>query len=152
MHVFRVTKTRYDPLDPSGAEEHGARWNSPGRPALYFSECQAGSMTEILAHHRPHRLPGPHHCLRGRIPTSMDVERLDPDDLPGWDAPGQTTSRRYGDRWLEGRRTVALVVPAVPSAPYGRNVVLNPRHPGFREIEFDDDPVPVSWDRRLLER
>lgn len=150
MHAFRVTKTRYDPRDPTGAGEHGARWNSPGHPALYFSECQAGSMMEILFHHRPHRLPGPHHCLRARIPRAVSVERLDPECLPGWNAPDRAASRRFGDRWLEERRSAVLLVPSRPAAPHGRNVVLNPHHPEYPDIVFADEPVPVSWNRRLF--
>lgn len=149
MWAYRTCKRRYDPLDTTGAREVGGRWNSPGRGVVYASDSFAGTLLEIIAHAEPRRLPGPHHCSRVEIPPDVGVERLEADDLPGWDDEDLGASRDFGDAWLREKRTVALLVPAVPARPFGRNVLLDPEHPDFSKL-VPEDPVAVSWDPRLL--
>jgi RES domain-containing protein len=54
-----------------------------------------------------------------------------------------------GDGWLKEQRTAALVVPAVPSRPIGRNVLINPEHPDVGKIAVSDAFI-VPWDERLF--
>jgi RES domain-containing protein len=146
---WRVSKTAYHPYDGAGARERGARWNSPGREAIYASDTFAGAILEILAHAlRPRTLPGTHHAVRVDIPDHM-LERLEPADLPGWDTKESPEARQYGDQWLNEERTAVLSVPSVPARPIGRTLMINPRHPDAATIELSE-PFPIPWDDRLF--
>ncbi|MGH3441867.1 MAG: RES family NAD+ phosphorylase [Nitriliruptorales bacterium] len=147
--AWRISKLRHPAFDGTGARLHGARWNSPGREVVYASDTYAGAILEILAHlQRPRTLPGPHHAIRIDIPDRA-VESLAPEDLPGWDARQSREARRFGDRWLDEGRSVALSVPSVPARPIGRILIINPRHPDAPAISVSD-PFPVPWDERLF--
>lgn len=149
MFVWRTCKSRHDPYDGTGAALEGGRWNSPGRPVLYGADSFAGTLLEILAHStRPRTLPGAHHAVRVSIPDNL-VERLDPDRLPGWELRDSPEARGFGDQWLVEARTVALVVPTVPSRPVGRTVLINPLHPDAGRM-VRGAPFAVPWDERLF--
>lgn len=149
IQAWRVTKERYSPFVGTGAQLYGARWNSAGWPLIYAADSFAGALLEILAHSmRPRTLPGPHHAVRIDIPDDL-VEILDPNALPGWETKDSPEARAFGDQWLEEERSVVLIVPAVPSRPIGRNVLINPEHPDVSRIVVSD-PFPVPWDDRLF--
>lgn len=149
MFAWRTCKARHDPYDGTGAALEGGRWNSPGRPVVYLSDSFAGSILEILVHSsRPRTLPGAHHAVRVSIPDEL-VERLEAEQLPGWELPDSPAARAFGDEWLAGARSVALVVPAVPSRPVGRAVLVNPLHADAGRI-VRGAPFAVPWDERLF--
>ena len=149
MLAWRTCKVRYDPYDGTGAALEGGRWNSPGRPLVYASDSFAGSILEILVHSaRPRTLPGSHHAVRVDIPDDL-VERLDPERLAGWDLPDTSEARAIGDRWLADARSTVLVVPALPSRPVGRTVLINLLHPDAGLI-VRGAAFAVPWDERLF--
>lgn len=146
---WRVCKARYAPFDGSGAMVHGARWSSPGAPVIYGADTFAGALLEILVHAlRPRTLPGPHHAVRIEVPEHL-VEELVADALPGWDEPQSPAALAFGDRWLAERRSPALLVPALPSRPIGRNLLVNPAHPQIGAVVVSA-PFAVPWDERLF--
>ena len=146
--AWRVCKRKYHPWDGAGAAQAGGRWNSPGRPVIYASDSFAGSLLEILAQSaRPGTLPGPHHAIRLEIPDEL-VERHEPLGLAGWQLRDSSSARAFGDAWLETRRSAVLVVPALPSRPVGRAVLVNPRHPAAGRIA-KGRPFAVPWGERL---
>jgi RES domain-containing protein len=148
--AYRVCKTRYPVFDGSGAEIVGGRWNSPGRPLIYCSDSFAGALLEILVHaNAPVALPGPHHCARAFIEAETSIEALEEADLPGWADENALVSRAFGDRWLDEQRTAILSVPAATARPYGRNLLLNPRHPDYGRLVLET-AVEVRWDARLF--
>jgi RES domain-containing protein len=149
--VYRVVKSRYRErvFDGTGAYLWGGRWNSPGRPVVYAATCLQGNLLEILVHAGRVALPGPHHAARARLPDDLALERLTPEEVPGWEQPDSAVARAAGDRWLEEARTAVLHVPAASARPHGTNVLLNPLHPHFGRIRFDP-AVPVEWDDRLF--
>lgn len=148
MLAYRTCKLKYDPLDGTGAAEHGGRWNSRGRPVIYGSLSFANTLLEILVHRDRMALPGPHHCAELELPDTL-VERVDPESVPGWHDAASAGAVTFGDRWLAERRSVALVVPAVVGRPFEFNVVLNPLHPGFSRVR-ETRRQRVVWDERLL--
>lgn len=148
--AYRISKIRHPVFDGSGALRVGGRWNSPGRPVVYCSDAFAGAILEILAHvGHPLRLPGLHHAARIGIPEDERIETVDEAALPGWDAPEPVVSRSFGDRWLAEERSAVLSVPALTAQPFGRNLLVNPVHPGARRFGVGPT-VPVVWDARLF--
>lgn len=149
MLAWRITRTKHAPYDGTGARLHGARWNSPGRAVVYAADSFAGALLEILAHSlRPRTLPGPHHAVRIEIPDDV-VETLAATALPGWESKGSPEALAFGDRWLSEGRSAVLVVPAVPSRPVGRNVLINPGHADAGRVTVSD-AFTVPWDDRLF--
>ena len=149
MLAWRISKARHAPFDGMGARLRGARWNSPGHPVIYAADSFAGSILEVLAHAlRPRTLPGAHHAVAIDITDAL-IEVLDPAALPGWDAKGSPEALAFGDRWLTEGRSAALVVPALPARPVGRNVLINPLHRDAPQLSVSK-PFPVPWDERLF--
>jgi len=149
IRAWRVAKVRHPAYDGTGARLYGARWNSPGQAVIYAADSFAGALLEIIAHSlRPRTLPGSHHAVRIDIPDDL-VESLAPDALPGWESKGSPEALAFGDAWLAERRSAALVVPAVPARPVGRNVLINPDHPDARRLVVSE-PFDVPWDDRLF--
>ena len=149
MIAWRTCKLRHDPFDGMGAALQGGRWNSPGRAVVYAADSFAGSLLEILAHSvRPRTLPGPHHAVRIDIPDDL-VEHLDETRLAAWHLRDSAEARSFGDRWLAEARTAVLDVPALPSRPVGRIVLINPGHPDAGRVTHGA-PFKVPWDERLF--
>lgn len=147
--AWRITKTRHHPYDGSGARLVGGRWNSPGAAVIYAADSFAGSLLEILVHAaRPRTLPGSHHAVRIEIPEDV-IEDAAVAAVPGWDAPGSPGSVSFGNRWLREGRSAVLDVPALPSRPIGRTLVINPVHPDAGAITVSV-PFTVPWDERLF--
>ncbi|MGH9380133.1 MAG: RES family NAD+ phosphorylase [Thermoanaerobaculia bacterium] len=97
----------------------------------------------------------PHHLFRIVVPDRLSVEYVSRDQLPeDWHAMAAppdplsppTPLQRIGDAWFTGRSTVALIVPSA-HAWEETNVLLNPEHPEFRELEIGY-VRPYRFDRR----
>jgi RES domain-containing protein len=148
VRVYRIADRRHKIFDGQGAALLGGRWNSPGRRVIYASETFAGAMLEMLAHANIGRLPRTHSWIEIVIGKNVSIEVLP--EVPSWDAADQRTSRAYGDRWYDERRTAVLVVPSLVARPE-RNVVINQDHPDFKKTRATV-PKPVIWDQRLFGR
>jgi RES domain-containing protein len=148
LRAYRIADRRHKIFDGQGASLFGGRWNSPGRRVIYASETYAGAMLEALVHANIGRLPKTQSWIEILIPKGIRIEEVHPADIPGWDAPDQRASRRYGDRWYDERRTVVLVVPSIVARPE-RNIAINQDHPEFKRIR-GTVPRPVIWDQRLF--
>ena len=149
LRAFRIADMRRTIFDGSGAMLHGARWNSPGRRAIYASETYAGALLEILVH-ASGNVPPSQGYVEIEIPAGLPIEEIAADDVPYWDAPSVDAARAFGDRWYDERRTAVLVVPSVVTL-VERNVVINHEHPDFAHIRASQ-PLPVRWDARLWTR
>jgi RES domain-containing protein len=137
MDLWRLCRRPYADLTGEGARIHGGRWNSPGRPMVYFAEHPALAALEVRVHLDlpfellPNDFVLMHVTLANRLITGI----------------GETMSPTVavGDAWLNERRSVALRVPSV-LVSYAWNVLFNPRHPnaGLAHIAaieaFDFDP------------
>jgi RES domain-containing protein len=84
------------------------------------------------------------------IPAGVVIEEITQDDVPGWDSPSFETSRAFGDRWYDERRTPVLMVPSVATL-VERNVLINQDHAAFSLVRASA-PLPVLWDARLWKR
>jgi RES domain-containing protein len=132
-----------------GAYLHGARWSSKGRRVIYAAETYAGAVLETLVHANIGLTSSRDAWIEITVPSSVPIETIQSDEIPGWDAANLRASRAYGDRWYQERRTAVLLVPSLVTRGIERNVLLNQEHPGFAGISATD-PRHVHWDALLF--
>lgn len=118
---------------------------------IYAALSYAGSLLEILVHAGTDDLPGAHHSITIDVPAGLTIERLDPADVPGWNAPDERAARGAGDAWRAAGQSAVLLVPSVVAAPHDWNAVIDPRHPDAAALVVSA-PVPVTWDPRIFAR
>jgi RES domain-containing protein len=143
MDAWRLCRRPHADLSGEGARLFGGRWNSPGRPVVYFAEHPALAALEVRVHlDLPFELlPNDFVLMRVALPDDLVTTIEAPTD-------GRQTVTA-GDAWLTQGRSAALRVPSV-LIPYAWNVLLNPRHAdadrvGVSAIE------PFRFDPRLWE-
>jgi len=150
MRVWRIVKEKYadSAFEGEGARRAGGRFNSPGKPVVYASGSLALAQLEILVNLPTDRLLDDYVAFRADIPDG-NVATLDREELPeNWrQAPAPRSVRQLGDRWLESERSLALRVPSAV-VPAESNVLINPRHPAFGEVETQG-PLDPEIDERL---
>jgi RES domain-containing protein len=146
MDLWRLCRRPYADLSGEGARILGGRWNSPGRPVVYFAEHPALAALEVRVHlDLPFELlPNDYVLMRVALPDRLIVATDEP--------RGETTSGgqtvTMGDAWLAGGHSAALRVPSVLISN-AWNILLNPRHPdatlasigGVEPFHFD----PRLW-------
>lgn len=129
---------RADDLSGSGAAKDPGRWNSFGVPVVYASTTIALACLETLVH-----LSGDLSLPLERWLVAIDVPaehweprtNLNREDLKGWDAtPPESASKDWGDRWIGAQQSLVAVVPSVIVSEE-RNVLINPAHPGCRDLQ-----------------
>jgi RES domain-containing protein len=137
----------YPIFDATGSTIGPGRWNTSNAPCVYACEHYSTAMLEKLVHGNGH-LPPNQHFITITIPTGMSYEMVTRDSLPGWNAREPNVSRDFGKTWLREKRSLILIVPSYV-ARIERNIVINPLHPEFDNIEYTL-PEPVWWDDRLF--
>lgn len=137
LTAYRIIKKRYSAtaFDGEGAKEHGGRWNTPGRLAVYCAGHVSLAILEVVVH--ADEALAPYYVV---IPVTFGedlVETLAPERLPSnWRRyPAPASVLMLGDEWLREKRSPILRVPSavVPAEPI---YVLNPLHPKFGKIEI----------------
>jgi RES domain-containing protein len=149
LRAFRIADMRHPIFDGTGAMLHGARWNSAGRRIIYAAETYAGALLEILVH-ASGSVPKGQGYIEIEIPAGLAIEEIAPEDVPRWDSPSFETTRKFGDRWYDERRTPVAIVPSVVTR-VERNVLINQEHPDFARIRASQ-PRPVRWDAWLWKK
>jgi len=150
VKAFRIAGGAHPVFDPTGAERHGGRWNSPGRRVIYAGESFAIAMLERLVYTGIGRIPERDRYVEIAIPERVAVETVDPLRLPEWDDPGHGAARAFGDRWHDEARTAVLLVPSAVTR-IDRNLVINASHRDFAAIAASAERA-VVWNRRLFAR
>ena len=146
--AYCIADARFPIYDGTGASLTGGRWNSQGKSVIYAALSHAGALLERLVHAGIGELSKNQQIVVIIIPPRVRREQWSAIDLPkGWAEPDAIASRRFGDDWLQARRSAVLIVPSV-IAKYENNVGLNTTHPDFRLIR-SSKPEPVVWDSRL---
>lgn len=77
----------------------------------------------------------------------------DPEEFDGiWSTGNLEQTQPLGKSWIDSRRSLALQVPSavVPSTPEDFNVLLNPTHDAYDEIEWHRGGA-FGFDPRLFE-
>lgn len=121
-----------------GARIYEGRWNSAGVPVVYCSENLALAALEILVHARPVAIKDPFRTFRVTFDDSLLIRIEQKKLLDGWNAqPPIAVSKKIGDEWVNGGRSVVLSLPSV-LVPLEHTYLINPKHPDFRRIKIHD--------------
>jgi RES domain-containing protein len=151
MRFWRICRRPYavEAANGEGARRYGGRWNSRGVRVVYASASLALAAVEIFVNLEPNLRPPDLVSIEGEIPHALEIGRLDPKTLPPrWYESRDESLRRFGDEWIRGGKSAALLVPS--AAIRGEwNVLLNPAHPDFARIQFRD-PEPFEFDARMF--
>ena len=115
---------------------------------MYTSAAYEGTLLEVLARAVARRIPHGHVASRIVLPVGCEVQRLHvAEEPPHWF--DRMRCQEIGRAWAESQRALALEVPSYIAQPWGRNVLLNPRHPDFARVRVAE-VVDVGWDPRLF--
>jgi RES domain-containing protein len=146
LHFAPTTRDAYS---GEGIARRGGRWNSRGVYVAYASSSRALAILEYLAHIDRSMIPDDLALFGVRLPEDA-AESIAPDSLPeDWNRiPAPSTLAAIADAWIHARSSLALEVPSVV-APGDNNILINPGHPAFHAILFDD-PEMLRLDERIL--
>jgi RES domain-containing protein len=147
--VFRIANSSHaDDLSGEGAYLFGGRWNSEGVRMLYTSESSSLSILEVLAY-VSNKTFVTKEIVTIKIPDdSLREVTLDSLDDDWNNIPANEYTKQIGDVWVKSMESLALIVPSVIN-PRERNILINPLHPLFSEVEIVSKEV-FSFDSRLL--
>ena len=153
MKIWRICKQRFakTAFSGEGAKRVGGRWNSRGMPVAYCSENLSLAALELLVHIEIQDNPPDLVAIPALIPEELEVEILTPEELPeDWRrVDGHGELKAQGDSWMTSEATAVLQVPSVV-IPEEANVLLNPNHPEFTEVDIGI-PKEFSFDDRLVD-
>ncbi len=151
MQFWRICRLRYaaEAATGEGASLAGGRWNSRGVRVVYASTSLALAAVETFVNLEPNLQPNDLVSIEGTVSDDLKIERLDTGKLPArWHQTRDESLRRFGDDWIRGGQTVALLVPS--AAIVGEwNLLLNPSHADFPKIRFRE-PQPFKFDLRMF--
>lgn len=147
MVVYRITTSKWaGVLSGSG---YPARWNSKGIEVIYTASTRALACLENLVHRSGEGLNHQFRITEIFIDDKLSSETIKPENLPSkWfkrENYGYTQST--GDQWVREKRSLLLQVPSsIIREEY--NVLINPNHPEFSQVEIQQ-VTPFSFDDRL---
>jgi len=151
VRLWRIAGAHHPVWSGEGARLHGGRWNAQGLPAIYAGTSYAIAALEILVHANTGTLARNLRYVEVMLPDGTDIDRAEPEQIPGWDSADLSAAQAYGTSWLKARQTLVLLVPSVVTRGLDWNAVVNPAHPAFANIRVTTD-APAVWDNRLLPR
>src|SRR5450432_3787915 len=140
MQFWRICRRRYaaEAASGEGARLYGGRWNSRGVRMVYASTSLSLAAVETFVNLEPNLRPPDLVSIEGVIPDAIQTITLDLKTLPvHWHETRDESLHGFGDEWIREGRSATLLVPS--AAIRGEwNVLLNPAHAEFPEIEFRD--------------
>lgn len=116
---------------------------------VYAALHYEGAILEQLVHAGIGRLPRKRVVSRIEVPETTAPEELEGLDDSIWQH--EATTREMGAAWLEGRTSIALLVPSAVARPFGFNALINPSHPDFEYVRVVET-IEMHWDPRLAGR
>jgi RES domain-containing protein len=125
VRLWRISN--YVDLSGIGGLKASARWHTKGRPVLYAAEHPAGALSEFLVHLDYENMPEHFQLLTIEIDDDAAAENLAPVELKADWIKELAVTRKIGDRWLAGGKSLLLRVPSV-IVPEAFNVLINPLH------------------------
>jgi RES domain-containing protein len=154
MQVYRIAARQYaGDLSGAGARLYGGRWNPPGLPVLYAAESVPLAVLETLVN-LPADFLSSGLCCRVTItfPDAEPIAEIAPGELPPdwYSYPAPAALAEIGRQWLARGDFLALRVPSAVAGGEGWNILLNPRHPRFDQVQVTDIS-PFQFDARLFQ-
>lgn len=152
MNVWRICRSKHELSGFSGygAEKTGGRWNYKGQSVVYTSENLSLAALELFVHVSPGIIPADLISLRGTLPDSISIKRLEAPDLPkNWRKyPAPSELQEIGTNWILGLTSLVLVVPSAIN-PLESNILVNPAHPEIKELQVGTGQ-PFQFDPRMF--
>ncbi len=153
MKLYRITKTEFArDFSGEGARRFGGRWNLKGVSVIYTADSAALATLESVVNSPLKIVPKNRSVTVFNIPDEMEIHQVDISKLPKhWRSyPAPIELAEIGTDWIHNKGVLALKVPSVilPDNE-GWNIVLNPLHSRFREIEIISTS-PYQFDQRLF--
>lgn len=150
LRIWRIVTGPHTIWSGEGARLFGQRWNPSGLSAIYTGTSFALCLVEILVHANRRSPPSAARFVEAAVPDDVSREDIDPDSLPGWNDPYDTSiCQAFGREWIQNRRSALLFVPSVVTAGHDMNVVVNPAHADSARISVAPE-APVVLDPRLF--
>jgi len=151
MRFWRICRRRFaaEAASGEGARLYGGRWNSRGVRVVYASTSLALAAVETFVNLEPKLIPADLVSVEGEIPDALAFRKLDPALLPAsWYESRSESLWKFGDEWVQRGESAVLLAPS--AAIRGEwNVLLNPEHPDFAEIQFRR-PERFEFDIRMF--
>lgn len=150
MELFKIATRKWmdTAFDGEGARLVGGRWTTPGRRAVYTASSVSLAILETLAHVDVQSIPD---LVVFRIEVADKLERTQilVEDLPkDWrKVPGPQELMSIGDEWISAGSTALLIVPSA-LVPIEMNVIINPQHDDFIELDISQ-AFDLPLDKRL---
>ena len=142
MKLYRICPEVYlENYDGLGASySDGGRWNSPGKPVIYYACSPATALLELANYlPSPRLVPKSYRLGVFKLPPGAPLEDLADNKWPeDWaQYPYPTTTQAIGDRWLASKKALVLRVPsaAVPGG-LDKIALVNPLHSRCKEIKL----------------
>lgn len=153
MITFRLAKERYkNSLSGIGAARYGGRWNGTGIEIIYTASSRALAMAEMLVHLDMNEVPDDFHMMSILIPDDIKIKSVSVEELPSqWNRLIEylPVTKLIGNTFIQENEYCLLQVPsAVVKGDF--NILINPYHKSFREIEISEVEI-FPFDRRLFE-
>jgi RES domain-containing protein len=152
VRFWRICRSRYaaEAASGEGARRFGGRWNSRGVRVVYASTSLALAAIETFVNLEPNLRLADLVSIEGDLPDALEIGRVEVKTLPAqWHETRDESLRGFGNKWIQGAKTVALLVPSAPIRGEW-NVLLNPVHSGFGAIQFGE-PEPFRFDARMFQ-
>jgi RES domain-containing protein len=144
MRIYRLHRMHRSAAEYIGALLYPGRWHPRGTPILYFSLALSLACLERLVHLAPDEVPADYAYTTVELAAEPETA-----DFRG-DVTDLDSTRRYGHRWSNDQRSLAMRVPSL-IIPVEFNLLVNPLHPAFPDLVWSD-PRPFSFDPRLLNK
>lgn len=151
MKIWRICRAKFagEAFSGIGARRFGGRWNSPGVPMVYASSSLALAAMELFVHLEPNLQPDDLVAIAATLPKGEPAQQLEPGKLPrGWWKSEFGPLRAIGDKWIEGKSSLAISVPSAALRSEW-NVLVNPLHPALKEVKIEK-PLPFRFDERMF--
>jgi RES domain-containing protein len=153
MRLWRLSSERHARnFDGGYGVSNDGRWNSRGRPVTYGSTVASLTALEKRVHVTDPALLPPQALVAYDMPDNISRRAIEIDDLPADWTLRETHTQAIGDRWLDSRMEVLLIVPSVilPIANVSdRNVLINHRAAEAAAIRIAE-VIPFAFDLRLF--
>ncbi len=140
IEFHRIQKKKYQETFWNPAAKSQGRWNSLGTGIIYTAESVSLALLELSCWYGPIPVFAKNWvCASGTVGESFVVQVEDVYTMPeNWRSfPHQLETRFIGDDWFVNQISAVLSVPSAV-LNHSRNYLLNPNHPDFQEITFQE--------------